>query len=37
MAKWKPEEIIVNERVREDPVTEHVLRSCMDVPVRYVV
>jgi len=36
MTQWKPEEIIVNVRVKHDPVTEHLLRSCKGVPVRYV-
>jgi len=36
MTKWKPQEIILNARVKDDPVTEHVLRSCRGVPVRYV-
>lgn len=34
--KWKPEEIIVNVQVRDDPVTEYVLRNCRGVPVKYV-
>ena len=36
MAKWKPKEIIVNEKVKDDPVTEYVLRKCKEVPVRLV-
>ena len=36
MTKWKPEEIIVNARVKDDPVTEHLLQSCKGVPVKYV-
>jgi len=36
MAKWKPEEIIVNEKVKYDPVTEYVLKECEGVPVREV-
>jgi spore photoproduct lyase len=34
--KWKPEEIIVNAKVKDDPVTNHVLQHCRDVPVKYV-
>lgn len=34
--KWKPEEIIVNVRVKDDPVTKYLLQSCKGVPVRYV-
>jgi spore photoproduct lyase len=36
MANWTPEEIIVNERVKDDPVTEFVLRECESVSIRYV-
>jgi len=36
MRNWKPEEIIVNERVKYDPVTKYVLRKCKGVPVRLV-
>lgn len=36
MTKWKPEEIVVNTRVKNDPVTKHVLTQCQDVPVKYV-
>ena len=36
MAKWKPKEIILNEKVKDDPVTEYVLRKCKEVPVRLV-
>ena len=36
MAKWKPEEIIVIEKVKYDPVTEYVLKECEGVPVREV-
>jgi hypothetical protein len=31
---WKPSEIIVHERVRDDPATIHFLNQCQDVPVR---
>jgi len=36
MAKWKPEEIIVNKKVKDDPITKHVLKKCKGVPVRKV-
>jgi len=36
MSKWRPEEIIINERIKDDPVTEYVLRECESVPVRYI-
>ena len=36
MAKWKPKEIIVNEKVRQDPVTKQVLGQCEKIPVKYV-
>jgi len=36
MTNWKPEEIIVNERVRHDPVTTHILEQCEGLPVRHV-
>lgn len=33
---WKPKELIVHERVKEDPITQHILKLCQDVPVKYV-
>ena len=36
MQKWKPKEIIINEKVMDDPVTEYVLNQCKDVPFKYV-
>ena len=36
MAKWRPKEIIVHEKIRKDPVTNHVLGKCEGVPVKYV-
>ena len=36
MQKWKPKEIIINEKVKDDPVTQYVLEVCGDVPVKYV-
>ena len=36
MTNWKPEEIVVNERVKHDPVTTHILEQCEGVPVRHV-
>jgi spore photoproduct lyase len=36
MAKWRPKEIIVHEKIRNDPVTNHVLGKCERVPIKYV-
>ena len=36
MAKWKPKEIIVHEKIRKDPVTDRVLERCKGVPIKYV-
>jgi spore photoproduct lyase len=36
MQKWKPKKIIINEKVKDDPVTQYVLEVCGDVPVKYV-
>lgn len=36
MANWRPKEIIVHEKIRDDPVTEYILRKCKGVPVRHV-
>ncbi len=36
MTNWTPEEIIVNQKVKDDPATEHVLNQCQGVPVKYV-
>lgn len=33
---WKPKEIIINEKIKSDPVTEFFLDQCRDVPVTYV-
>ena len=35
MASWKPKEIIVHEKVRNDPVTTYFIQQCPDIPVRY--
>jgi DNA repair photolyase len=35
MAGWKPKEIIVHEKVRNDPVTTHFIERCPGVPVKY--
>jgi len=32
---WKPQEIIVHEKVRNDPVTTHFIERCTGVPVKY--
>jgi len=34
--KWKPKEIIVHETVRNDSVTNHFLKQCTGIPVKYV-
>ena len=36
MSRWRPREIIIHEKVRQDPVTIHILEQCEGVPVRYV-
>ena len=36
MPKWKPKEIIVHQKVKDDTVTRHFLEMCPEVPVRYV-
>ncbi len=33
---WKPKEIIIHQKVRDDPVTWYFLSQCPGVPVRYV-
>jgi spore photoproduct lyase len=35
MAGWKPREIIVHEKVRNDPVTNHFIQQCPGVPVKH--
>ena len=35
MAGWKPKEIIVHEKVRNDPVTTHFIERCPGIPVKY--
>jgi len=35
MAGWKPKEIIVHEKVRNDPVTNHFIQQCPGVPVKH--
>jgi len=35
MASWKPKEIIIHKKVRNDPVTNHFVRQCSGVPVKY--
>jgi len=34
--RWRPQEIIINEAVRNDPVTLHILSQCPGVSVKYV-
>ena len=36
MNKWKPQEIIINNQVRNDPATVYFLSQCPHVPVKYV-
>ncbi len=36
MSNWKPREIIVNEKVIDDPVPQHIIQYCRGVPVKYV-
>lgn len=33
---WRPDEIIINEVVRNDRITQHFIAQCPNVPVRYV-
>ena len=33
---WRPSEIIINNKVKDDPITLHFLAQCPDVPVKYV-
>jgi hypothetical protein len=33
---WRTKEIIVNRRVKEDPITKYFLGQCPEVPVKYV-
>ena len=33
---WKPNEIIVHETVRDDPVTNYLLEQCPDISVKFV-
>jgi DNA repair photolyase len=35
MSAWKPREIIVNEKVKDDPVTYYFIQQCPGVPVKY--
>jgi spore photoproduct lyase len=34
--QWRPSEIVINEAVREDPVTKHILEMCPRIPFHYV-
>jgi spore photoproduct lyase len=36
MGEWKPKEIIVNEKVSNDPITAYFIQQCPDVPVKYI-
>lgn len=36
MKNWIPKEIIVNQNVKDDPVTVYILEKCNGVPVKYV-
>lgn len=33
---WRPSEIIINNSVKNDPITQHILSECRGVPVKYV-
>ena len=33
---WKPEEIIIHEKVENDPVATYVKEQCQEVPVKYI-
>ena len=35
MTAWKPKEIIVNDKVRNDPVATHFVQQCPGVPIKY--
>ena len=35
MSGWRPKEIIVHEKVRNDPVTIYFIQQCAGVPVKY--
>jgi len=34
--QWQPQEIIINEQVKDDPVTLHIRKACPGVPCKYV-
>lgn len=36
MQKWKPQEIIVHKKIRQDPVTLSILKQCKGIPINYV-
>ena len=36
MGRWKPKEIIVNEKVRNDPITAYFIQQCSDIPIKYI-
>lgn len=36
MERWRPREIIVNQKVRKDPVTEYFIQQCPHIPITYV-
>jgi len=35
-AKWKPKELIINNKVKNNPVTKNIMEQCPDVPIKYV-
>jgi spore photoproduct lyase len=35
-SQWKPSEIIIDQRVKDDPVTRSIIEKCQSVPIRYV-
>ena len=33
---WKPKEIIIHSKIKDDPVTQFVVNQCPNVPIKYV-
>ena len=36
MTAWKPNEIIINDKVRNDPGTLHFIKQCPGIPIKYI-
>lgn len=34
--EWHPKEIIIHEKVKDDPITRHLLGQCSGIPIKYV-